>query len=160
MRLTARLKTVATHLSYGLINCIMSVPFLYGYASVIFSAAPFAQYASRLAKLVVLSSAVHQVCFSIWSSLPFAIGQVQDAGLLFLSKIASRVAEDVSRRGGNEADVISTTLVALAVATSSLGLVLLVFGRARLTFCARDVMLPGHTPLRRSRICQCRCWEG
>lgn len=140
MPLAARLKTIASHLSYGSINCIMSVPFLYGYASVIFAAAPFAPYASRLAKLVVLSSAVHQICFSCWSSLPFAIGQVQDAGLIFLSKIASRVAEDVSRRGGSEADVISTALVALATATLSLGLVLLVFGRARLTFCARDVI--------------------
>lgn len=129
-------------LLYGVLNCILSVPSLYGYSSVIFAAAPFGAYSSRLAKLVVLSSAVHQCCFSAWSSLPFAIGQVQDAGLIFLSHIANRVAFDVSREGGTEADAVSTTLIALCSATALLGLALLVFGRARLTFAVAYLPMP------------------
>ena len=36
---------------------------------------------------------VHQAAFSAFSSLPFSIGQVQDAGLIFLSKMASDLAD-------------------------------------------------------------------
>ncbi|KAJ8605702.1 hypothetical protein CTAYLR_010149 [Chrysophaeum taylorii] len=59
-----------------------------------------------------------RACFCIWSGLPFAIGQVQDAGLIFLSKISSTVARGVSKRGGSEADIVSTTLVAYGDARS------------------------------------------
>ena len=34
-----------------------------------------------LIKLVILSSTVHQCCFSLMSDLPFAVGQVQRRGL-------------------------------------------------------------------------------
>ena len=49
--------------------------------------------ADKLVKLVLFSSLVHQAAFSAQSSLPFAIGQVQDAGLIFLSKIAGEIAD-------------------------------------------------------------------
>ncbi|KAJ8600854.1 hypothetical protein CTAYLR_008515 [Chrysophaeum taylorii] len=127
---------------YGVVNAVLSVPSLYGYSSIIFKAPAFRQMSSALAKLVVLSSAVHQVCFSLWSSLPFAIGQVQDAGLIFLSKIATRVADEVEARGGSEADALSTALFALAAATATLGGALVVFGRTRLTFCVSYLPTP------------------
>lgn len=34
-------------------------------------------YMPMLAKLFILSSVVHQVCFSLFSSLPYAVGQVR-----------------------------------------------------------------------------------
>jgi SulP family sulfate permease len=36
--------------------------------------------------MTVVSGVVHQLCFSMFSSLPFAVGQVQDAGLIFCRK--------------------------------------------------------------------------
>lgn len=34
-------------------------------------------YMPMLAKLFILSSVIHQVCFSLFSSLPYAVGQVR-----------------------------------------------------------------------------------
>lgn len=42
-----------------------------------------------LAKLVLLSSGIHQVIASFRMTLPFIIVQVQDSGLIFLSAIAT-----------------------------------------------------------------------
>ena len=39
-----------------------------------------AEVYAQLVKLVLFSSAVHQTAFTSFSSLPFAIGQVQHAG--------------------------------------------------------------------------------
>ncbi len=63
--------------------------------------------AAPLAKAVVLSAAVHQCVFSWRSTLPFAIGQVQDAGLIFLSKMATDVARSID---GTAHDVAATAL--------------------------------------------------
>lgn len=49
-------------------------------------------YLTLLAKLVFLSSAIHQLVFVLSSTLPFAVGQVQDVGLIFLSAMATSVA--------------------------------------------------------------------
>ena len=64
---------------YGIVNTILTVPCMYGYALIIFSDPFFAPHLPMLCKLVLFSSAVHQIVFSISSTLPFAIGQVQDA---------------------------------------------------------------------------------
>lgn len=129
-------------LVYGLVNVVLSVPGLYGYAAVIFSAATYRPLSALLARLVVLSSAVHMVCFGVWSTLPFAIGQVQDAGLIFLSHMATHVAHDVVDAGGSERDAASTTLFALGFATATLGCCLWAFGRARLTFFVSYLPMP------------------
>jgi hypothetical protein len=41
----------------------------------------------------LVSSMVHQIAFSVCSTLPFAIGQVQDAGLIFLSNMATTIVQ-------------------------------------------------------------------
>lgn len=61
---------------YALINVIISVPGLYGYAHVIFSHEVFASHMNALSKLVIFSSLMHQLAFTLFSSLPFAIGTV------------------------------------------------------------------------------------
>lgn len=68
------------YIVYALVNAIMCVPCLYGYASVVFAHDVYQSHVNALSKLVIFSSLVHQCCFSIFSTLPFAIGQVQDAG--------------------------------------------------------------------------------
>ena len=76
---------------------------------------------------------MHQLGFTLFSGLPFAIGTVQDAGLIFLSSMSNTIAVLIlDQEGGTEEQVISTTLVLLAGGTASLGLVLIVMGKFRL----------------------------
>jgi len=91
------------------------------------------------------------------SAMPFAIGQVQDAGLIFLSHMASNVAthhnallanddddnlnandqqpnqQQVQQPAGDQSvALLSTAVVLLGLSTACLGLLLVVVGRARL----------------------------
>lgn len=125
--------SVAYILVYAMVNVIISVPGLYGYAAVIFNHPVFTPHMNALSKLVILSSLVHQLGFTLFSSLPFAIGTVQDAGLIFLSSMSNQLATKIlDSDGGTEEQVLSTTLALLSVGTASLGLVLVVMGHFRL----------------------------
>ena len=50
----------------------------------------FRPYSGSLVRLVLLCAAIHQAVFTMLSTIKFAVGQVQDVGLIFLSAIASR----------------------------------------------------------------------
>jgi SulP family sulfate permease len=118
---------------YALINVVISVPGLYGYAAVIFNHKVFTPHMNALSKLVISSSFMHQLSFTLFSSLPFAIGTVQDAGLIFLSAMSDKIATIILKRdNGTEEEVISTVLVLLSVGTATLGLVLIAMGHFRL----------------------------
>jgi hypothetical protein len=130
---SAKISSVIYILVYALVNVIISVPGLYGYAAVIFNHPVFTPHMNALSKLVILSSLVHQLGFTLFSSLPFAIGTVQDAGLIFLSSMSNQLATKILETdGGTEEQVLSTTLALLSVGTASLGLVLVVMGHFRL----------------------------
>ncbi|KAL7544042.1 hypothetical protein ACHAXR_013481 [Thalassiosira sp. AJA248-18] len=120
------------YLVYALINAIIAVPGLYGYASVIFNHPVFQPHMAKLSKLVVASSLVHQLGFALFSSLNFAIGTVQDAGLIFLSAMSNSIAQSILDEGGTDEEVISTTLVILPLGTAVLGLVLMLLGKFKL----------------------------
>ncbi|KAL7542533.1 hypothetical protein ACHAXR_011871 [Thalassiosira sp. AJA248-18] len=137
------------YIVYALVNSIMCVPCLYGYASVIFSHSVFQPHINALSKLVILSSVVHQFCFSIFSSLPFSIGQVQDAGLIFLSAMSHRIATSILTGKGDDDDdddvveeVVSTTIVLLGLSTASLGAVLILAGKFRVADAVAYLPLP------------------
>jgi SulP family sulfate permease len=128
-----------------------------GYTTIIYNDPVYRPMIPVLAKLILFSAMVHQVCFSIMSVMPFAIGQVQDAGLVFLATIATSIAAHVQ---ANYPDVhretlhdltpstpitdidprlydfvlsaTSTTVVCIALCTALLGLALVAVGRARL----------------------------
>ena len=74
--------------------------------------------------------------------MPFAVGQVQDAGLIFLSSMARFVVAD----GQSHADEHSTTMAAalwtLGLATALLGVMLIVIGRLRLASLAQYLPVP------------------
>jgi hypothetical protein len=130
---SSRISSVIYILVYAMVNVIISVPGLYGYAAVIFNHPVFTPHMNALSKLVILSSLVHQLGFTLFSSLPFAIGTVQDAGLIFLSSMSNQLATKIlDSEGGTEEQVLSTTLALLSVGTASLGLVLVVMGHFRL----------------------------
>jgi SulP family sulfate permease len=87
---------------------------------------------NALSKLVIFSSMIHQLSFVLFSTMPFAIGTVQDAGLIFLSSMANTIANEMLDAGESEAAIVSTTLVLLSLGTALLGLVLVVLGKFKL----------------------------
>lgn len=97
---------------------------------------------ATLSKLVIWSSAVHQFCFVCVSSISFAKAEVQDAGLLFLSCISQFIASTIISEGGTIEEIISTTVVALGVASASLGLMLMLMGRFNLANAVSYLPLP------------------
>ncbi|KOO26113.1 sulfate permease family, partial [Chrysochromulina tobinii] len=105
---TAALKAIL----YGFINTIVVTPVMIGFCAIIFRHEAFHRdptvYA-QLVKLCLFSSAVHQAVFTATSSLPFAIGQVQDAGLIFLSKMACDLANEMEHEPPEA--LLSTVLV-------------------------------------------------
>lgn len=127
-------KNFVYYFVYAVINVIIGIPSLYGYAAVIFNHEVFTPHMNTLSKLVIFSSLIHQLVFTSCSSLStFAIGTVQDAGLIFLSSMANRIANTIlDRDNGTEDEVISTVLVLLSLGTATLGLVLIAMGHFRL----------------------------
>ena len=128
---------------YGVINAVVCAPVMIGFAAIIFRHPAFhadpAVYPA-LVKLVLFSSMVHQAAFSGFSSLPFAIGQVQDAGLIFLSKMASDLADATA--DDSQQVRMATVLVALSLSTMLLGLALMLTGRLRLAVLVQYLPLP------------------
>lgn len=125
---------------YGLINAAIVLPVLMSFGSIIYRDQAFAPYMPVLIKLTVVSGMVHQVCFSTFSSLPFAVGQVQDAGLIFLSSMASSMAKYCLDNGHDDEALLATVTIGLGIATALLGFGLVLVGKLGL---ARYVqMLP------------------
>lgn len=127
---------------YALVNVIISAPGLYGYAAVIFNHPVFSSYMNALSKLVIFSSLIHQLGFFLFSSLDFAIGTVQDAGLIFLSGMANSIANTMLDDGHSEAEIVSTTLVLLSIGTAALGLILVIMGHFRLADAVSYLPMP------------------
>lgn len=86
-----------------------------------------------MVKLVFLSSGVHQLIFSVKSTLPFAIGQVQDVGLIFLSAMATSIVETCSKAGKDSATTLGTVLLTLLLTTFLVGVLIILTGE--LTSC-------------------------
>jgi len=157
---SAWIQSIFLNVSIGIVNTVLTIPCLFGYASIIYAHPTFRPIVPMLAKLILLSSVVHQICFSLLSSMPYAIGQVQDSGLIFLSAIASSIctlihtkwyptvvipgsAAEASTRpplSPEEAALeheytvaaTTTTVVALSLATCLLGAAMVMMGRLRL----------------------------
>ena len=83
---------------------------------------------SDMVKLVFLSSGVHQVIFSVKSTLPYAVGQVQDVGLIFLSAMATSVVEACKKAGQDREVTQGTVLVTLLVTTFLVGILIILTG--------------------------------
>mmetsp|Transcript_33295 Transcript_33295/g.54961 ORF Transcript_33295/g.54961 Transcript_33295/m.54961 type:complete len:585 (+) Transcript_33295:154-1908(+) len=117
---------------YGLINAFIVLPVLMSFSSIIYRDAAFAPYMPVLMKLTMFSGMVHQICFSTLSGLPFAVGQVQDAGLIFLSSMAGDMVDFCRTRGYPDDVLLATVTVGLGLATSLLGLGLVILGKLKL----------------------------
>ncbi|KAH9109121.1 hypothetical protein LEN26_005710 [Aphanomyces euteiches] len=128
---------------YGLINATLVIPVFMSFTAIIFSDPFFQPYMPALVKLVGFSCAVHQTVFSWKSSLPFAIGQVQDAGLIFLSAMASSIVSILhADKDTPPSVVIATTLVTLSMATMLMGLALILTGHFKLASLVQYLPMP------------------
>jgi MFS superfamily sulfate permease-like transporter len=120
-------------LLYGMINATIVIPVVMSFGNIIYQDTLFQPYIPVLIKLTMVSGVVHQLCFSTLSSLPFAVGSVQDAGLIFLSKMASDIVAYCQENGHEDDSVIlATVTVGLAVAAFLLGCGLIVVGKLQL----------------------------
>ena len=170
-----RESALATHgkaAVYGLINAVVVAPVMIGFAAIIFRHPAFhadAQMYSRLVKLVIFSSTVHQIAFSASSSLDFAIGQVQDAGLIFLSKMSGDIAD--AMKDDHPDAMVATTLVGLSLSTALLGVALIITGKLQLAMLVqvtrrnsvaaqfrRNCAQFSHSSPCSCSICRCRWW--
>jgi len=128
----------------------MCLPCLYCFTAVIFAHEVFQPHINALSKLVILASVVHQFAFTLFSTLPFAIGQVQDAGLIFLSAMSTKIATQmISDAGGMDnidnglvIEIVSTTVVLLGLSTTCLGAVLILAGKFRFADAVAYLPLP------------------
>ncbi|KAG1685868.1 hypothetical protein DVH05_007634 [Phytophthora capsici] len=139
------LTKVANSLMYGIVNAIRAIPTMYGYAAIIFSHPTFFHHMPALSKLVLFSSAIHQLMFTLMSSLPFAIGQVQNVGLIFLSAMATSICNSLNDNDDEDVTAeakIATTIVTIGVATASLGVCLVLMGRFKLAGLASYLPMP------------------
>lgn len=127
---------------YGTINFIICVPTLISYAAIVFRLREFSPNMTTLTKMFFFSSAVHQAVFTVLSSLPFAVGQVQDVGLIFLSQIATSVYRKAVLHGHTNNEATATVLVACAISTGVTGLGVWLVGKFKLSCYVQLLPLP------------------
>ncbi|CAM9457545.1 unnamed protein product, partial [Ectocarpus sp. 13 AM-2016] len=135
-------ESVVRGLAYGMVNGILLPPVMVSFAAMIFRDPAFTPHLPRLVKLVLFSGAVHMACFGTLSSLKFAVGSVQDAGLIFLSAISSAVVAFSREQGVDEAGMLSTSCFVLCTCTGVLGVALVVLGRLRLASVVQYLPMP------------------
>lgn len=126
----------------GLINGVIVLPVMVGYAQIVFKDPFFTPYMPNLVNLMLFSAAIHQLGFSLKSTLHFAIGSVQDAGLIFLSTMSSSIVQTCKARNAADADILATVLCWLAMSTALLGLALIVTGKLKLASLVQYLPLP------------------
>lgn len=136
-----KLAHITNAVMYGIINSILAIPAIYGYTVIIFSHRDFQDFMPALAKLVVYSSVVHQIMFTLMSSMPFSIGQVQDGGLIFLSTMATSICNSLGDDVPLEAKV-ATSVVTIGIATALFGVCLVVMGKMKLAELASYLPIP------------------
>jgi len=127
---------------FGLINFVVCVPTLISYAAIVFRLEAFNGDMPSLTKLFFLSSAVHQLVFTLRSSLPFAVGQVQDVGLIFLSQISTHTYLLAQAEGLGYNEILATVLVNCALATILTGALVWLVGRMKLSGYVQLLPLP------------------
>lgn len=118
---------------YGVVNFIICVPTLISYAQIVFNEPIFRPVVPVIVKLYFLSSAVHQLVFSIRSKLEFAIGQIQDVGLIFLAAMVKNIVFWGERDGLTEQEVVATSLWQCAISTSIVGICVILLGKLKMS---------------------------
>lgn len=124
----------------GLLNAMTLIPLMIAITHVIFRDPFFSPYLPILMKMVFFSSAVHQLVFTFMSRLSYSVGQVQVAGMVFMSTMATNIAHHGSSRSVES--TLATTMITLMLATSLLGVCLMVAGQLRLATLVHYLPMP------------------
>jgi len=114
---------------YGVINCTIVTPVVMSFGNIIYRDDAFVDYLPVLIKLTLFSGMVHQLCFSCFSSLQFAVGSVQDAGLIFLSRMAHDMVQYCRYNDYDDEALLATVTVGLSLGAAALGVGLIVIGK-------------------------------
>ena len=114
---------------YGAINCTIVLPVIMSFGNIIYRDNAFLPYMPVLIKLTLFSGMIHQLCFSIFSTLDFAVGSVQDAGLIFLSKMAHDMVHYCRVKDYDDDIMLATVTVGLGCAAAALGVGLMIIGK-------------------------------
>jgi len=114
---------------YGAINCTIVLPVIMSFGNIIYKDNAFADYMPILIKLTLFSGMIHQLCFSFFSTLKFAVGSVQDAGLIFLSKMAHDMVVYCRDRNYDDEVMLATVTIGLGCASAALGVGLIIIGK-------------------------------
>ena len=133
-----RLEKLVHPILFGTINAIMCIPIMISFTSIIFQDQAYREVLPSLIKIMLFSCMIHQICFTVFSGLTFAVGQVQDAGLIFLSAMASSIVSNCK----SPDSVVPTTLVVLSIYTALLGVMLILLGKMRLASMVQYLPLP------------------
>jgi hypothetical protein len=67
------LRTVFHGVLFGCINAIMCIPVMISFTTIIFRDEAFKEFLPSLVKLVLFSCMIHQICFTTFSGLTFAV---------------------------------------------------------------------------------------
>eukprot|EP01041_Mallomonas_annulata_P006865 gene6865-13910_t len=126
----------------GFINGLVTIPIMISFCSIIFRDHTFVDYMPSLVKLVLFSSMIHQITFTIFSTLPFAVGQVQDAGLIFLSGMTADIIYNCREKNINPEEMMSTILITLSLSTALLGVMLIITGYYKLASMMQYLPMP------------------
>eukprot|EP00208_Stichococcus_sp_RCC1054_P002786 CAMPEP_0206138434 /NCGR_PEP_ID=MMETSP1473-20131121/3325_1 /ASSEMBLY_ACC=CAM_ASM_001109 /TAXON_ID=1461547 /ORGANISM="Stichococcus sp, Strain RCC1054" /LENGTH=727 /DNA_ID=CAMNT_0053531873 /DNA_START=75 /DNA_END=2255 /DNA_ORIENTATION=- len=122
-------KALYTSIVYGTINGIVGLPTMISFVAIIFKDPLYRPWVGQLAKLGFLASGLHQVVFTLMSTLPYAVGQVQDVGLIFLSAMATSIAAICV---GSASEALGTALTWLAISTILVGAAIVMTGKKKL----------------------------
>ena len=124
---------------YGLINGVLVIPVSISFTAIIFRHDYYQFALPTLIKLVMFSSMIHQLSFTCLSTLPYSIGQVQDAGLIFLSAMSASIATQLAETPDS---ILPTCLFAISIYTAALGFVLICLGRFRMASIVQYIPMP------------------
>ncbi|KAF8062987.1 hypothetical protein HT031_003826 [Scenedesmus sp. PABB004] len=127
---------------YGIINAVVGIPTMISFAAIVYQDPIYKPLLGQLARIAFFSAAVHQAVFTACSTLPFAVGQPQDVGLIFLSAMATGVADIGRDQGLSDKVIVGTALLTLTVATVVVGLLTVAVAKFRLATLVQYVPLP------------------
>lgn len=113
-----------TTIGSAIITCFIVIPVKISFCYIIFSDDEYQQYIPSLLKLVALTSVVHQIVTTIYNDMPYAVGQMQDAGIIYLAAIATSISDNTNKKS-----VLSTTLIMLSFGTICCGLAILIINK-------------------------------
>ncbi|PSC75492.1 Sulfate Permease Family [Micractinium conductrix] len=126
-------------ITFGLINTAAGVPALIAFCAVVFKHPLYHSQVEPLCKLFFLASALHQAVVCLRSSIPNAVGQVQDVGLIFLSSMATSIATLVP---DEPAAALGTALLTMAASTLLVGMGLIAVAKFKLASAVQFLPLP------------------